>query len=270
MTLLSQNAFELGTLLFLSSALTILVYAWLCSIWKVKIIEVTILSNPWFSLSKNIVGGVKYNLGWLPTGTSITPLGVLEEEFLSLPEDERFNAFRGQSKFKQSVIRRSPSATWLLLMIIAYYAVNIRNNDIYSNAYEVEQYCVIALKTLLMHSLSHEEFLKYTKEVLKDKSITIFAFILIMNLQIIAIPINWLFLWIASDNKKTIIRKFATGLALAFMFYVIFWRIPSFTFSFFTWQNAIRYILSAFLGIYLAAIIAFFIVLLNAKRSNSQ
>ena len=68
MELFSLNAFLLGVLIFLSTSLTILLYTWFCVIWEIKIEEVAILTNSWFSLTEKKIDGVKYILGWLPFG----------------------------------------------------------------------------------------------------------------------------------------------------------------------------------------------------------
>ncbi|QEM03144.1 hypothetical protein DIU31_006260 [Mucilaginibacter rubeus] len=236
-------------------------------IWEIRIEEVTILTNSWFSLVDKKINGIKYILGWLPFGSSVRPLGMLEEDAARLPEEEYRYAFLSKERYKQRLFRFTPKIVWAFVMIISLYAVSKGSSNIFSNFIEIEKYSYIALKTMIIHDISRAQFLALTHQILLGKSKVVFALLLIVNLQLLLYPINPILLWIASENKKHGWQKFTAIIVFMIFLYLFLWLIPSFVFSFFHWESIIKYMISAFLGIYSVGLTAFIlIVFLVGKR----
>ncbi len=88
MFLINRNAFVLGAILIFIISLSNIVYVWLCKIWKVKVVEFSIFSNPWFSLLKKEINGTNIYIRLVPTGSYIKPLGMLKEDLQSIATEE--------------------------------------------------------------------------------------------------------------------------------------------------------------------------------------
>lgn len=268
MTYFSPNAFILGVMVFLAISLSNFVYAWLCNVWKIKIIEFTIFINPWFSIYKKVINGTTYILGWLPLGSSIKPLGMLKEDFEKLSTSDKQFSFLSKTKNKQLLFRLAPFFVWLFILLLSLYT--LRNpSDIFLSTQEMSNYIIYGIRSMF-GSISHDEFINSTVFILKGKNIVSFALILLISMYIVLTPLSKTMSLYSNDEKKRHWLLKVTGfLIFIFVLYLTFWKIPSFVFSFFTFGQSIAYIFSFLIGLFSIGILVFMLVMILVKLNST-
>ncbi|MBO9200796.1 MULTISPECIES: hypothetical protein [Niastella] len=264
MNLLSYNAFLLGAIIFLAVSLCNLMYIWLCKIWKIKIVEVSIFLNPGFSLVKKEVNGIVYILGWLPVGTIIKPLGESKEDLEKMAIEELPYTFSSKSRTKQVLFRLSDSLVWLVFLFVSLFALKGPGN-ILRAIDEMFNYVEFALKTMFDSSL-HNEFVNRTNSLLMDSNIIAFASILLIVMYLVITPLSKIPSLFPEDGRKTngLIKLIGYAVGI-FVTYMTLWKIPKFVFPFFSFGQIISYLISSLLGLYIVGSLFFLLTMCVAK-----
>ena len=268
MNVFSLNAFYLGAMLFLCIGLTNILYSLLCFAWQIKIVEFVIFSNPWFSFySENLIG-TKFILGWLPLSCHIKPLGMLKsdiDEGKICLEDLPFT-FQNKSKFQQKIFHLTPWIVWSLILIISLYSLDNTHNII-KNIQEVGNYALYSFQTMFSDQTKKAEFISITKNILMGKAVVPFSIILLVGFILLFSPLGKIIGWFSDDEKKkTKVKKFIGFLMTIAVLYLCLWKIPSFVFSFFSFAQIIKYLLSFSIGLFVIGTTVFFTVIFLAKN----
>lgn len=263
----SYNAFCLGVLIFSAISLSIFIYVWLCKMWKIKIIEFSIFFNPFFSLFKKEINGIMYQLGWLPMGAYIKPLGMLKKDLGSIPKKELPFSFLNKSRTKQLLLHLIPYLVWLFVLLLSLCALKGPGNILQTTA-EMLNYILVAIRTMFGLSAANE-FMMSTNNILTDKNIISFALTLF---TLIFFVLTLLSKIMSINDEKNInsLIKLSGYIIIIFCAYLIFWKIPTFIFSFFSFRQNVSHILSLTLGLYLAGSLAFILVMILAKPKSSK
>jgi len=254
MSLFNSNAFLLGTIVFSAISLVNFIGVWLCKIWKVKIIEFSIFLNPWFSLFKKESNGTIYKLGWLPLGSYIKPLGMLEEE-------------DSKSKTKQVIFRLIPALVWLFVLLLSLY---VFNGNMLKAIEDMFNYIVLATKTMFGLS-STGEFVKKTTDMLINTNIIAFALTLLISVYFVLTALTKITAIYSQDGKKSIgLIKLIGWIVVIGGAYLTFWKIPVFVFSFFSFQQNISYIISFLLGLFIVGSLFFILTMMLVKLQSAR
>ncbi|MCF6407287.1 hypothetical protein L3C95_30615 [Chitinophaga filiformis] len=234
-----------------------------------KIIEFSIFLNPFFSLLKKEINGSTYQLGWLPTGAYIKPLGMLKEDLGSIAREELPFSFFNKSRTKQMLFRLIPSLVWLFVLLLSLCTLKGPGNILQSTA-EMLYYILVAIKTMFGLSAANELVMR-TNNMLIDKNIISFALILLISIFLVLTSLSKI-MSIYSRNGKNInwLIKLPGVIITIFGVYLTFWKIPTFVFSFFSFHQNVSYILSFTLGLYLIGSLVFILAMILVKLTTSN
>ncbi len=266
----SYNAFCLGVLIFLAISLSNIIYVWLCKMWKVKITEFSIFLNPTsFPLFKKEINGTMYQLGWLPIGAYIKPLGMLKEDLVSITKEELPFSFLNKSRTKQSLFHLIPSLVWLFVLLLSLCALEGPGNILQTTA-GMFNYILVAIKTMFGLSAANE-FVTRTTNMLVDKNIISFALILLISMFLVLGSLSKVMTIYAREGKNiNWLIKLPGFIITIFGMYLAFWKIPTFVFSFFSFRQNVSYILSFTVGLYLIGFLVFILAMLLVKLKTSK
>lgn len=267
----NSNAFLLGILLFGCLYISNLVYSLICLFWKIKIVEFSLFFNPWFSLYNQKVLGTKFILGWLPLGGYIKPLGMSTDdvEKKQIESKDLPNAFFNKPKYLRTLFRSVPWIIYLLALVISIFIIS--NSNVVSGIKDIASYVIQAFQTMFSNNAEREQFILKTKEIIDGKNIVVFAFTMLALLMLLFTPVTSLLNWFSNDeNKKNIIQKAIGFIATIFIFWLMFWKIPKFVFSFFTLSQSLIYILNFFIGMFSVGLVFFFTTLFVVKSVSQN
>jgi len=265
----SYNAFCLGALIISAISLSNFIYVWLCKIWKIKITEFSIFLNPGFSLLKKEINGIMYQLGWLPLGAYIKPLGMLEKDLGSIAIEELPFSFLNKSRTKQLFFRLIPSLVWLFVLLLALCTLKGPGNILQTTA-EMLYYMLSAIKTMFGLNTANE-FVISTNNILIDKNIISFALALITSMFLIFTAVSKIMNIASPDGKETNwLIKLPVYIISIFGVYLTLWKIPIFVFSFFSFRQNVSYILSFILGLYLIGLLVFILTMIFVKLKTNK
>lgn len=265
----SYNAFCLGALIFLAISLSNFIYVWLCSMWKVKIIEFSIFLNPYFSLLKKEINGTIYQLGWLPIGAYIKPLGMVKGDLGGIAIEELPFSFLNKSRTKQLLLRLIPSLVWLFVLLFSLCTLKGPGNILQTTA-EMFYYILVAIKTMFGLSAANE-LVMMTNSMLIDANIISFALTLLISILLVLTSLTKIIGIYTQDGKNiNWLIKLPGFIITIFGVYLTFWKIPIFVFSFFSFHQNVSYILSFTLGLYLIGLLVFILAMILVKLKTSK
>lgn len=272
MNYFSINSFFLGTLLFAYLYLSNIIYGLLCIIYKIRIVDYTILYNPWFSLHQETIMGTKFLLGWLPLGCSVKPLGMTidEDEKSKIAQVDLPYAFFNKPKYLRTIFRFVPWVTFMITLLTAI--VIISNSSILNEIEQIANYLIHALRTMFSNSsIERQQFIIATKEIFSEKNIVVFVFTLLLLLTLLFTPITVIMNWFTYDkDKKNKLQKIFGFITTILFLWLILWKIPKFVFSFFTFSQSITYVTSFFIGLFSAGLICFYTTLFVVKNISQN
>lgn len=260
----SYNAFCLGVLIFLAISLSNFIYVWLCRMWKVEIVEFAIFLDPFFSILRKKINGTVYQLGWLPIGAYIKPLGMLKKDLESIAIKELPFSFLHKSGTMQRVLRLIPSLVWLFTLLLSLCTLKGPGN-IFQATTEMLKYIFLAGRTMFGFSAANELVVS-TEAMLMDKNIISFALTLLIAIVLVLTLLSKLVgIYSRDGNGMNWLIKLPGYVIVAFGAYLTFWKIPTFVFSFFSFRQNVSYILSFTLGLYLVGLLAFILAMIFGK-----
>lgn len=267
----NNNAFILGALLFVCIFLSNMLYCLLCWIYKIKILEFSIFFNPWFSIHKETIMGTKFSLGWLPLGGFIKPLGFNEneEEKIKFSKDDLPFTFFTKPKYLKAVFNIVPFFIYLFVFVVSLILFS-GVNGMAADFRIILEYIINAFETK-DNIVKRDVFISSTMNIIKNKNIVLFAFLLLIFIAILITPITHIMNWF-SDEKKA---KYKIQKVVGFCFTVIFiwilvWKIPMFLFSFFSFSQNLLYVLSFFIGLFSVGLVCYFSTLFVVRNISQK
>lgn len=268
----SINSFLLGTLFGICIYFSNLIFSLLCIFYNIKIIEFSLFYNPKFSLHKESIAGTNFTLGWMPLGAYIKPLGMIpdEDEISKISESDLPYAFFNKPKYLRTIFSLVPWFIYIFAFTIAFiWFANFTN--LISELKNVINYLIEAISSMFSGGAKNENFVNLTKEISAGKNNVVFGFMLLTFTMILATPLTNIFNWLINEEK----RKLKIEIVLGFIFtigvlWLIFWKIPRFIFSFFTFSQSVIYILSFFIGMFSIGLTLFFTTLFIVKNISQN
>jgi len=246
----SSTAFYLGIVIATVASTTTLCFGLICIIWKIKILEVAQFGDAWFSIFKDKIFGIDFKLGWLPFGSSVRPLGFLddEDERNKIDPSDLPHAVFSKPKYVKHLINFTP----LLLYVISFYVViNLSQFDLLDGTRTIFNFTCNTIKEIF-HNNSHKaDFIIYAKKILTGQNHMFFSF-LVADMLFIAISIPNLFVKLLSSSNKLSEKTKDRLQILSFLLvmWLMFWEIPKFIFSLFGFTKSLIYIFSFTVGVF--------------------
>lgn len=263
----SLNAFILGILIFAGSYLINTFFILYCAIWKIRIEEFKVFHNPGFALFYKKMAGTKFILGWLPIGISVRPFGFKDGINKLTKYDPKYNQnnYFHRSKYIKPIFIFTPYAISLLVFLVSISLVS--ELGIVLEIVQVFNYLVDVFQMMFSEDMPKEQFILYTKNLVSDKNLVLFAFSLLTMFVILISPVLKVINWFSEDDKRQSKIKKSIGFLFFIPFlWVVMWKIPIFIFSFFTVSQCIVYFFSSIAGILLSGIAFFFLYFFTIKK----
>ncbi|QEM07645.1 hypothetical protein DIU31_030635 [Mucilaginibacter rubeus] len=265
MEFFSINAFYLGVFISTIASTTTLCYGLICMIWKIKIIEVSQFGDAWFSIFKDKIFGIDFKLGWLPFGSSVRPLGYLDdvEERNKINPSDIPNAVFSKPKYVKQLINFTP----LLLYIVSFFVViNLSKFDLLADTSTIFNFAWKTTKEIFYSNSHRAEFVLYAKSVLLDRNHILFSFLVADILfAAISIPTVLMNLLYASNKLSEKAKERLQILSFLPLIWLLFWEIPKFIFSIFGFKKSLIYIFSCSLGAFALGVVFFFMIIFVLK-----
>jgi hypothetical protein len=264
----SQNAVLLGVMLCTFYYTSNLLYIVICLIWRIKVLEFGIFSNPWFTIHQKTISDTKYILGWLPFNLHIKPLGLYiePEEKQKMSKEELARGVFSKPTYVKKLFRLAPRLLYLVaLLLVAYF---VFDGNFISGITTITNIIADAFRGMFATTFSNVVFLqKYDTTLMSNK--LGFAFTFFILVYFLLIPISILMNWYAEDKIiNSGIAKFIGSLITLFILWLVIWKIPSYIFSFFSLSQAVKYISSLLIGFFLSGIIYYILTLTFAQLNN--
>jgi hypothetical protein len=255
------NAFYLGVLISAIACLTSLIYCLICIIWGIKILEATLFASPWFSIFKQKILGTDFKLGWIPTGSSISPLGYLDdqEERSKINPSDRPSALFSKPKFVKYLFALTPVSIYFLSFVI----ISLSQFDLVDGTSNIFNFIFNAIKEMFTGNGNRADFIIYTKKILVGKNHVLFSYLVIdILLLVYSIPVLFLNFIYSSDkisekSKERLQILFFLSAGL-FALWIMVWKIPKFMLSFFTLTQSLIYLFSFIAGLFTLGFVFFF------------
>lgn len=270
MQVFSPFGFKYGILLFFCICFGNLVYSWLCISFQVRIEKFALLFDSWDKyIFKRKINQTEYILGWLPFGSYIKVFGMYkeDEEINTMLEEEKKYALIYKPKIQQQIFKASPYLIWVILFLLFIYLIN-PNTNFFTNLQIIFTYAANGFKSMFGF-LPKEEFESYSRDVSSNFQLLPFSLLVSCLAFMILSPLSTAMQMFADDKKSRLKRITGTILTLV-LIYLVLWKIPAFAFSFFTFGNVLRYILSAILGIYFASFITYWLIIPLIKLNKTK
>ncbi len=268
----NTNAFILGSLLFACLYLSNIIYSLFCIYHKIKIIEFSLFFNPWFSLHSEKIMGTKFSLGWLPLGGFIKPLGMTtdEEEKNKISQSDLPFAFFNKPKYLKTIFDLVPWFIYVFAFTLAFILFE-NFTELIGEFKNVINYLIEAFTTMFSGNTERDKFIITTKELIADKNIVLFGFMLLTFVMLLFTPLTTIMNWFSNDEKnKSTIQKALGFIFTIGIFWLILWKIPKFIFSFFTLSQSLIYVFSFFIGMFSIGLVCYFTTLFVIKNISQN
>jgi len=272
MEYLNLNTFILGTLFFACLYTSNVVFSLICLIYKIKIVEFSIFFNPWFSLYKEKVFGTQFTLGWLPLGGFIKPLGISadDDEKKKFKEEELPFVFFTKPKYLRFLFNLVPMLVYLIFFCVSF-VLFFGYSDIINEWKHFIEFISISINSMFNGSSGNEQIIYYVKKSVLNKNVILFVFTLLISYMFVMAILTNFSNWLSDDNKvKSIIHKILGYVFIIGIAWVMFWKIPSFIFSFFTFSQNMVYVSSFFIGMFSAGLVSFYSTLFIMKNVSQN
>ena len=264
------NAYWIGVLFTGCILINNIIFSLICIIWDIKILEFTLFGNAWFALHKERVMGTDFILGWIPFGGSVKPLGknADEEELSKINPVDLPKAFFNKPKYLQSLFQLAP---WLIYLIATMIAVFISTQTSFqSELTSICSYISDAFETMFSDNVKDRAiFIESTKQIIEGKSIIVFGFTLLVILMLLIAPFVLIANWLTDDDKSKFQKTIGFTISICY-FWLFFWKMPKFIFSFFTiWQSMV-YFSSFLIGMFSMGLVLFYTILFIVKNLSQN
>lgn len=257
----SYDAFYLGGLFFSFIIISILINGLVCIISRTKIRELSIFYNYKFFLHKEIIFGSTFILGWLPLGGYVKPLGMNTSDNVKqeIPkEDLPFCAFNKPKWVK--IIFKTTNWMVLIISLIVSFILQNKANDIGADIVIIGKYLLVAFQSIFMDELANEKLSILTREIITNRNIVFFAYMILLLIYLIITPFMKIMVWFTYSEIKKSPNKvliFFSGLITVFTLWLLLWKFPKFIFSFFSLKQNLIYMINFLCGIITMGIISF-------------
>jgi hypothetical protein len=265
----SQNAFLFGLLMGLGMVLTSMLHSFFCLFWKVPIQKVSVFFDPWFAIKKARIELTEFTLGWLPLGSYITPLHKPEKETdISLKINSNEFYLEDLSAQKQQLFKLVPFAGFFVIYLTSLFILD-RGQNVFQNFVDSWTMLYKGAVAIFSDALARAEYGKYISSELIHKSVLGVSVTLYMGVFLISLLITPISNLLTGDKEKENKIMKAIKTVLFFLFaYFLFWKFPSFVFSYFTTAKFFAYLFNAIAGIALIGIITYYLILTIYKFRN--
>jgi hypothetical protein len=118
--------------------------------------------------------------------------------------------------------------------------------------------------------ISHDQFLAESQALLADHNPAVFAVALFAVFWMVCIPLGWIMYAAAGGEKRYRIFSILGWLALLPMMWLIFWKIPSFVFSFFSWEEIFIHSANVLAGVFMTGVLLHLLTLVIVKLTTPK
>jgi hypothetical protein len=259
---LNYNAFILGALALTAIYGSNVFYCVLCRLYNIRIMEFSIFLPLGFRLHRAKIAGIDFNLGWLPLGCSVKILGMdatAEERSQIAPEDQPYAFFNKPGYLKIVFLLVSPAT--IAVLFLTTYIIGITTSAV-PPMDALFDYMIHGARAIFTSQVGHEAFAVQTQQILQGNSAVMIAFLILL---VVLFVINFgpmvTRLLSSTNGEVTGVRRIVMMVAMIFIMWLAFWKVPAFIFSFFSWQQNVMYVTDCLLGLFMAGVAAYFLTI---------
>jgi hypothetical protein len=269
MVYFSLNTFIVGATFFGFTFLSNVAYALFCKAINVRILKFS-LSFPPIILSDKIFG-IDFELGGVPFGGFIKVFGFSldSEEMENINAADYSVTFYSKPKYLKTIFKLLPWLFYLstfLLSSLYFYG----SEKFVQGLLEALNYLISSLKALFGPESMRVDLFNLTCSIVEGRNKIAFSIMTMSMVFIVTQPISSLQTWYSSIAVKNKLLNII-GTISAFVFvWVVFWKIPSLIFSYFTISQNFIYSFSFILGLYLSSFFCFFSTLYVVKNMSTS
>ncbi|MCD6067523.1 MAG: metalloprotease RseP [Bacteroidetes bacterium] len=267
MSFFSSTFFDFGVIIFLVTFLTDLIYLLLCFIWKIKVDEISVFFKIKAPLFRKEIAGVTYLLGWIPYGSYIRPIGMIDEDLEKIHAGDLPFTFLGTSKTKRFVFYLAPYVWWTLVFFLS--CMFISPGEGLGKGLQLMQDFVVTVIDCACGKINKADCLLLIKGLLVGKNPVAFLLGFFMIINVVFTPLSKLMSWCIDERRKWPVKT-AGFLLGALMMYFYVYKFMVLLFGMAGFGKGFAYLLSYSMGMYLVGTAIFFLMVFIAKiRSRS-
>jgi hypothetical protein len=273
MSLFSPNAFLLGAMI---SAILIfgsnVIYWLLCKAFGVRVLQFVTFFHPKLPIHSTTIGKTKFILGWFPTGSYVSVFGMNMpvEERKQVPEEDLPFALFSKPKWMQVALETVPFVMIGMTLVVCILLQQEARG--WMETLQTFQSLVgDAFSVMFSDAITHEEFLLSAKAMMAGQSTVVFALMLFVVYWLLCLPLNWVMRAIAWGTEKGYRILGVIGwLALLPTMWVLFWKIPKFVFSFFSWAEVFVHCGNVLVGVFVTGAVLHVLMLIGVKVGTKR
>lgn len=263
---LNYNAFILGALALTAIYGSNVFYCVLCRLYNIRMTEFSVFFPSGFSIHRTKIAGIDFRLGWLPIGSYVKILGMdatAEERSQIAPEDQPYAFFNKPGYLRIVFLLVSPVTSAILFLVT--YIIGTTTSSVPPMG-ALFQYMLEGVRAMFTSQVSHDEFVTQTQQILHGNSAVMVAFLIVLAILCITNmgPLVSRLLP-STDGEVTGAGRAVMMVAMLAVMWLALWKIPTFIFSFFSWQQNMVYIIDCLLGLLMAGAAAYFLTIAGVR-----
>jgi hypothetical protein len=258
----SITFFDFGVLIILVTLSQEFLHLLLCRLWKIKVEEFSIFFKIKAPIFRKEIGGTVYLLGWIPYGSYIKPVGMVEEDLEKIHRGDLPFTFLGASRSKRFTFYSMPYLLWILVLLCC--CLLIAPGRGFGDGAQTLWKFLVCISERFTGNMSKEQFASALSILVAGKSPLFLLLSLSMIVNITLTPLSKLSNWCALDRQKWPLKTFGYLLMIAILYFYTF-KLLSALFAITGYVLGFGCLLSFSLGSYLVGTVAFFLVVLVAK-----
>jgi hypothetical protein len=258
----NPDAFDFGLIIFGCISFQNLLVIFLCARFGVGIEKYALLIDPWGKcFYSRKVSNVKVAVGVLPFGGYVKPCND------SLDESGQQFSLNSKSTWQRIVIRYAGVIGWLFLLLVGLFFLQPTTG--WFDALRSLFYFLKDMALALFSSEAKAAFISTAPGFFVGKPL-LPLLLCLASMVYALLTLLQLLEDMSSEKRQPKLLFWVSLLTLLAIGYLICWKVPVLIFSFFTVAQSVSAILSSLLGIYTAAILAYFPLVFLLGRFYKQ
>lgn len=264
MNIININSIILGIVCSTCILSVNLCYLLLCKIFKIKVLEFSIFTSFKNTIHQDEIENVTYKLGWFPIGSHIKPLGKIQDNENNIEDSNLKFAYFSKPKYVKVLFALMPSIIYFTFLLLT---VQFLSTEIFS-IQNITEYLINSLKYLYDNDYDKMEFLKKTNEFIHNKNILVFEILIFLVFIFLLTPFEKIANWSSNFENKSILSKIFSWIVIATLVYFLYWKIPKFLLSFFSFTENLVFILNFLLSTFIFGTLYYFLVIMFLKSTK--
>lgn len=264
MNIININSIILGIVCSTCILSLNLCYLLLCKIYKIKVLEFSIFTSFKNTIHQDEIENVTYKLGWFPIGSYIKPFGKIQDIENSVEDSNLKSAYFSKPKYVKVLFALIPSIIYFTFLLLTLQFLSKESFAIQN----IIDYLIDSFKYIYNSEFDKMEFLEKTENLLYNKNKIAFEIIIFLLFIFLLSPLEKIANWSSNFENKSTLSKFFSWIVIATLVYFIYWKIPKFLLSFFSFSENLVFILNFLLSTFIFGALYYFLVIMFLKSTK--